>query len=685
MTEGWIIGVDVGGTFTDAIARSRSGDVRVAKVASTPKDPSIGFLQALDELGAQGVALERVGLLFHGTTIATNAVVTGATARVVLVSTEGFRDVMSYRSGSRPRLYDLEQSRPNELVPRRRRLEVRERLSSTGEVVTPLEDGEISRVVDAVAALEPEAVAVALLFSYLDDRHERALADALARRLPEVPVTRSSEVAREFREYPRTATAVANAALRPLVGRYMEDAEAGIRELGVRAPFLVMQSNGGCVPADRAEREAHRLLLSGPTAGVTGAVALGALHGLDGLISMDMGGTSLDVCLVRDGVPPIATVQRAGVHPILVPSVDIVTAGAGGGSIASVDRTGRLRVGPASAGADPGPAAYGLGGDRATFTDANVVTGVLAPDAPLAGRLTLDVDEAHRAVERVGQALGLETRRTAQGVVAVTAAQVSGALRRVSVERGVDPRDFTLVAFGGAGPLLAGPMLEEMSLRAVLVPTHPGLFSASGLLASSLRIDESQTVLHAFGPELVDELAAWYADARARLVAQLRDDGIPGSRTRLVATADCRYLGQGYELSVPLDGPHRRGIAGIPQRFHASHAATYGHADPSGAVEVVTVRLSAFGDLAQPEPPRAEPGRRSPVADAVLGERTAWLPGATGRGRTTWYRRDLLRAGNRIPGPAVIEQMDSTTLVLPGQRADVDAFGGLWIRREGSR
>ncbi len=685
MTETWIIGVDVGGTFTDAIARSRSGEIRVAKVASTTKDPSIGFLDALDELATGGVRLDRADLLFHGTTIATNAIVTGATARVILVSTEGFRDVMSFRSGSRPRLYDLEQPRPNELVKRRHRLEVRERLSSTGQVVTPLDRAEISRVVDEVADRDPEAVAVALLFSYLDDRHERALADALARRLPDVPITLSSEVAREFREYPRTATAVANAALRPVVGRYIVDAESGIRELGVRAPFLVMQSNGGCVPADRAERESHRLLLSGPTAGVTGAVALGALHGLDRLISMDMGGTSLDVCLVRDGVPPIATVQRAGVHPILVPSVDIVTAGAGGGSIASVDRAGRLRVGPESAGADPGPAAYGRGGDRPTFTDAQVVTGVLAPDAPLAGRLTLDADPAHRAVERIGRALGLEARRAAQGIVAVTAAQVSGALRRVSVERGVDPRDLTLVAFGGAGPLLGGPMLEEMSLRAVLVPTHPGLFSASGLLASSLRIDESQTVLGVFEPALLDDLAAWYTGVRERLVAQLRDDGIPRARIRMVASADCRYLGQGYELSVPLGGPHLRGIGGIPRRFHALHAATYGHADPSGPIEIVTVRLSAFGDLAQPEPPRIARGGRAAVADAVLGERTAWLPGSSGRRRTTWYRRDLLRAGNRIPGPAVIEQMDSTTLVLPGQRADVDPFGGLWIRKEGAR
>ena len=327
-------------------------------------------------------------MLFHGTTIATNALLAGGLARVVLATTAGFRDVLGYRDGTRPAVYDLEQPRPRELVRRRDRIEVAERLSGRGEVLTPLTEEEIERVVAEVAGRQPAAVAVSFLFSYLDSRHEDALAEALAKRLPDVPVTVSSAVAREFREYPRTATAALNAGLRPVVGAYLAQLRSRAAALGAGAPLLVMQSNGGCLPAERADGEAHRLVLSGPAAGVAGAVALGAGYGLRRLVSLDMGGTSLDVCLVRDGVPPVTPTQLVGDDPILCPSVDIVTAGAGGGSIAWVDRAGRLRIGPQSAGASPGPAAFGRGGDRSTVTDAHVVAGTLPADAPLAGGLT---------------------------------------------------------------------------------------------------------------------------------------------------------------------------------------------------------------------------------------------------------------------------------------------------------
>jgi len=492
MALGWMVGIDVGGTFTDAIAKHRDGRTRIAKVASTPKDPSIALVDAFEELLKEGVDAPDVGLVFHGTTVATNAMLTGRISRVVLLATEGFRDVMAFRNGTKPLLYDLRQPRPNELVERGDRIEVRERVSGLGEVVEPLTIAEIGRVVDEVAVRGPDAIAIAFLFSYLRDGHERALADALRNAMPGVPVTASSDIAREFREYPRTATAVVNAALRPLVGRFVADAADGLRAIGVEAPFLVMQSNGGCVPAERAEREAHRLLLSGPTAGVAGTIALAARHGVDGVLSFDMGGTSLDVCLVEDGVPPTTSTQTVQDHPILVPSVDIVTAGAGGGSIAEVDRAGRLRVGPQSAGADPGPAAYGRGGTDATLTDAHVVAGILGP-TPLAGRLPLDVDEAERAVSRVARRLGLEPMRAAEGIIAVATAHGVRALRRVSVERGLDPRRYALVAFGGAGPLLAGRVLDELGVATVLIPPHPGLFSAEGLMVTSLRIDDARS------------------------------------------------------------------------------------------------------------------------------------------------------------------------------------------------
>ncbi|GIU99107.1 MAG: 5-oxoprolinase [Actinomycetota bacterium] len=680
--RGWIVGIDVGGTFTDGVAVAPDGELRVAKVPSTPADPSVGLLDCLRRLREGGV--DRVDLLFHGTTVATNAVLTGVRSRVVLLATEGFRDILSYRTGSRPKLYDLMQPRPDEMVPRRDRIEVRERLSSLGEIVVPLTPEEIDRVVEETAARSPEAVAVAFLFSYLNDRHERAIGRALRARLPEVPVTLSSEVAREFREYPRTATAVVNAALRPVVGRYVRRAAAGLRELGVDAPFLVMQSNGGCVPAERADREAHRLILSGPAAGVAGALALAGRHGLGRVIAFDMGGTSLDVCLAQDGVPPVTPVLRANDHPILAPSVDIVTVGAGGGSIASVDRAGRLRVGPESAGADPGPAAYGRGGTAPTLTDAFVAAGVLGPETPLAGELPLDVELARGAVARVGEAVGLDLRTAAEGIIAIAAAHAARALRRVSVERGIDPREFVLVAFGGAGPLLAGWTLEDLGLRAVLVPPLPGLFSAQGLMSTSLRIDGSQTVLSVLGPRVIREALAWFDRTGRRLLRQLREDGVDPARARVVGSVDCRYLGQGYELSVPLPTIDAAGLRAVADRFHELHARTYGHADPSEPVEIVTLRLSAFGDLDRPPSPELPRGGSRPRAEALAGERKVHLR-RTGRAPVPVYRRSHLRAGNRLVGPAIVDQMDATTLILAGQSAEVDRHGNLWIRRSEGR
>ncbi len=681
----WTVGIDVGGTFTDGIAVARDGTILATKVPSTPADPSIGLVEALHQLELEGVPLGSVDLLFHGTTVATNALITGSTSRVVLLGTEGFRDIMSFRTGSRPRLYDLMQPRPTELVPRRDRLEVRERLSSLGEVVVPLSRDEIDRAVEEVASRSPEAVAVAFLFSYLDDRHERAIGEALRARLPDVPVTLSSEIAREFREYPRTATTVVNAVLRPIVGRYLRAAAEGARALGVDAPFLVMQSNGGCVPADRADREAHRLVLSGPTAGVAGVLALGARHGLPRVIALDMGGTSLDVCLAQDSVPPVTPVLDAQDHPILAPSVDIVTAGAGGGSIAFADRAGRLRVGPQSAGADPGPAAYGRGGSEATVTDAHVVAGILGASTPLAGRLALDVDEAERAVRGVGDAIALDAPTTAEGIIAVATAHAVRALRRVSIERGLDPRDFALVAFGGAGPLLAGRLLDELGLGSVLVPPHPGLFSAHGLMSTSLRIDDSQTVLSVLRPEVMGEMLSWYRSARDGLVDQLRADGIAARRIRVTGSIDCRYLGQGFELSVPLRTLDRAGLNGMAARFHELHEATYGHADPAETIEIVTMRLSAFGELDQPEPPLLPRGGPRPRAEAHVEDRVISLERLGAGRRVPVFRRDLLRAGNRLPGPAIVDQMDSTTVILTGQRAEVDRHGNLWIRSGGVR
>ena len=674
-----LVAVDIGGTFTDAVAFGPDGAVLVAKVPSTPEDPSKAFEHSLAELVCAGLDLALVDLIFHGTTVATNAMLNDRLARVLLLTTEGFRDVLSYRNGARPLVYDLEQPRPSELVARTDRIGVKERLSSKGEEVVALTAEEVAFAVKTVADQSPAAVAISFLFSYLDDSHERTVADAIHESFPELPVTRSSSVAREFREYPRTATAVVNAGLRPLVGEYLLRMQATLSNLNVPGPLLIMQSNGGCVPAHRAGEEAHRLLLSGPAAGVAGTVALGREYGIDHLVSFDMGGTSLDVCLIQDGTPPVTATLTVASHAILCPSVDMVTIGAGGGSIAEVDSAGRLAVGPKSAGASPGPAAYGKGGEHPTVTDAHVVLGTLPTGIELAGGLTLDADAAHLVVARLGEQLGLSPEETADGIVRVSVAHMSLALRRVSVERGLDPENYTLVSFGGAGPLHSGLLLRELGFRSLLVPRHPGLFAAAGLVSTDLRIDESRTVLEILEADALPELAAWLKATAGDMTDRLVQDGIARRGVRIIASADCRFVGQGFELNVALPTLTVQGLRSITRRFNDLHLRTYGHTDPEGRVEVVTMRLSAFGALPGIATTTIARAGRVPVEKAVLATTKARLPGGRRLRTLRVYDRERLRAGHRIEGPAIIHEIDATTLLLDGQRARVDTRANMWI------
>ena len=670
----WTVAIDIGGTFTDVVADDGAGRRLTAKVPTVPADPARGLLNALQELGPRGLAFDDVSLVFHGTTIATNAVINDRLARVALLTTKGFRDILTYRSGSRPDAYDLRQRRPREFVPREDRIEVDERISGTG-VVNPLSEAEIERVVGEVESRGPQAVAISFLFSYLDDGHERALEDALRVTLPDLPVSRSSEVAREFREYPRTVTITVNAGLRPVVRDYLARAEQGIRKLGIPGNFLVMQSNGGGVPAARAEAEAHKLLVSGPAAGVAGAVALGAATGRTRLLSLDIGGTSADVCLIRDGEASVVPMRHIDSHPILSPSLDIHSAGAGGGSIVEVDRSGALKVGPRSAGADPGPAAYGLGGSNATLTDAHLVAGTLGVRTALGGSLTLDREAALDAIGRVGSQLGLSASSTAEGVVAIANAHLEAALRRVSIDRGEDPRDYTLVAFGGAGPLHAGQLMRDLSMQEAVIPRHPGLFSAAGLLATDLRIDESATVLRIIDANSIGRIGSWFESTGRALRIRLEEDGIDRNRIRLQPSIDCRYKGQGFELGVPVVSgaldPDR-----VCQDFRDIHHTLYGHTSVE-PVEAVTLRMSAFGALAVGTGSSVEELARVP---RPVSARTLKLREMRDPVRVAVYSRDDLGRGSRLAGPCIVEQPDATTVVLAGQSARVDGHGNLWIK-----
>jgi N-methylhydantoinase A len=674
------VGIDVGGTFTDAVAIRSDGAVRLAKVPSAPDDPARAFLAAVVALAGDGVEPAAIGRLVHGTTVATNALLMGSLDRVVLVATRGFRDVLGIRDGLREAMYDLFAPRPAELVRRADRLEVDERMGRDGRPVVALTDEEIARVVGAVRRRRPRSVAVALLFSYASDAHERRIADALREALPGVPVTCSSDVAREFREYPRTATTAIAAGLRPLLERYISRAETAARDVGVRAQLLVMESSGGVLPAGHAAQEPHRLVLSGPAAGVGGAIEVAGRLGILDCLTLDMGGTSVDVALVRDGRAPTVPIQRHDGTPLVVPAIDIETAGAGGGSIAWLDPAGALRVGPASAGAIPGPACYGSGGRLPTVTDAHVVAGSIGETTALAGSLRPDRARAVQAIATLAEPLGLPVDAVAEGILRIVTATVASAFRRVSLERGVDPRGLPLVAFGGAGPLHAGRLVRELGLGEAIVPPTPGLLSAAGLVGADLRLDAALTVLVRLDDADWRTLVAWYREASARLRRQLIRDGVARGSHEVSGFVDCRYVGQGYEIGVPLETIGVRGMRAVVGAFHREHEARYGHrsTDP---VEAVTLRVSVVGRLAHPEAPSVALRRRAaPVRDACLEERSLVVPGSNARVAASVWRRDRLLPGNRIGGPAIVEQLDATTVVLPGQDAFVGRLGELHVR-----
>lgn len=674
----WTISIDTGGTFTDSVARAQDGNFMLAKVPSTPSDPGLALVHSIQALVKQGLDPSNINLICHGTTIATNAILTNQFSKVALVVTSGFKDVLAIRNGIRPDIYNLHVSRPAQLVEREHCVEVIERVTTGGKVLTELTESEVNRVVAELAMIEPESIAICLLFSYSNDSHESLLAEKIRQSFPGIPVTVSSEIVREFREYPRTSTAVINAGLRPIVGSYLESVQSKIEESGVNAPFLVMQSNGGCAAAIRSAEESHRLILSGPAGGAAGLVALGRQHDLDKLVGLDMGGTSSDICLIKDGTLPLKSTQVINDHTLLAPTVDIHTIGAGGGSIAFVDSTGRLKVGPMSAKAVPGPAAYLKGGTLATLTDAHVVLGTIGQQS-LASGLTLDKEAAVKAVSDIASKLGQDVVQTAIAIVSISVAHMIRALRQVSIERGLDPREFTLVPFGGAGPLHAGLLLRNLNLESALIPNRPGLFSAEGLLSAGVRIDAAQTLLSPFSENEIPQYVNWFNEKQEELRERLLLDGISRNHIEFDLVIDARYLGQGYELPVNLL-PTLGNLNELPDLFHSAHKALYGHANLDQPIEVVTLRLSARGSFPELEPVKIEQGTKAVEPEARLGIQSVIFPGFPSGVDTAIYQREKLLAGNEFDGPCIVHQMDSTTVVLPGQKVIVTPHGDLLIK-----
>jgi N-methylhydantoinase A len=700
MTPRYRLGIDIGGTFTDAaLIDEATGEIRIAKVATTPADPSGGFLEAASGLLHQtGVPPQAVRSVVHATTVATNALMQGKVAATGFVTTEGFRDLLEIARQVRPSLYDLRFEKPRPLVPRNRCFAVPERLDAQGRVLRPLDEEAVRRVAAQLRREGVEAVAVCLLHSYVNPVHEQRVGAILRETLPGVAVCLSSEVAPEFREYQRASTTVINAGIQPVVGRYLGGMAARLAEAGLPPGLLVMQSSGGVFSAEAACARPVFMVESGPAAGVMAAAYLGNTLGYRDVISLDMGGTTAKAALIQRGMPrvtkdfEVGAVARpggggsAGGYPIRTPVLDLVEIGAGGGSVAWVDSGGRLRVGPVSAGADPGPACYGKGGKEPTITDANLVLGRLNPRYFLGGQITLDVDRAGAAIqERCARALGLDVVEAAHAIVEIANAAMVNALRLVSVQRGYDPRDFTLIAFGGAGPLHANRLAAETEMAATLVPVSPGVTSALGLLVTDLKHDYAQTLMQRADRLDLPAIETVYRRLTDEGQRTLTREGLSGAEMTFLRHVDLRYIGQSFELTVPLPagtlGPGE--VAQVVEDFHRAHERAYGYSAPAEPVEWVNLRLTALGTIAKPrlrELP-ATGGRVPSVADAQKASRPVYFAETGGPAVCPIYDRSRLPAGGLVVGPAVIEEFDSTTVVHPGYHALVDRFGNLLLRR----
>jgi N-methylhydantoinase A len=672
--------VDVGGTFTDlALVRAEQSGVVTWKVPSTPRDPAEGILAGLEELlRAEGLAGGDVGFLAHGTTVATNALLERKGAPTGLLTTKGFRDLLEIGRQIRPHLYDLQADKPPPLVPRRLRLEVTERLLADGKVFRPLDLDEARAALATLRETGVEAVAICLLHAYANPMHEATLARLAAEALPEAFVSASHRVVPEFREFERLSTTVLNAYLGPIVSRYVGHFRARVRDLGIAVTPYINQSNGGVISVALAGECPIRTILSGPSAGVMGAHAVARRAGHARIITFDMGGTSTDVCLV-EGEAPSATSQRlVEGYPVKTPMLDVHTVGAGGGSIAWVDSGGALKVGPQSAGADPGPAAYDRGGREATVTDAHVLLGSLNPVALLGGRMPIRRDKAEAALGRLGAPVGLGAAEAARGILAVVTANMARAVRVITVQQGRDPREATLVAFGGAGPLHAVSLARELGIRQVLVPEAPGILCAMGLLVEDLRTDFARTRVTATAGATSGQVRGLFDEMETEAHQWFEAEAVPPARRALRRLVDMRYAGQNYELSIPLawaDG--RPDLAALAAAFHREHERAYGHAAPDEPTQLVCFRLTAIG---RTPPLDLAPARRGPAAgDAVIARRPVWFLEAERPLESPVYARERLEPGRAIAGPALIEQPDATTLLPPGSAARPDEQGNLVI------
>ena len=656
-------GVDIGGTFTDLVLSDR-GRFRIHKLLSSPHNPAQSMLDGLEAITPGGIsALTQVA---HGSTVATNAILERQGARAALITTAGFRDLLFIGRQDRPELYALHPSIPPPLIPRDRCYEVPERLDFLGNVLQPLDVSALDQVLDEIAQKDVDSIAVCLLFSYVNDEHERQIKQRIIKRGAvkyDWQIVLSSQVLPEFREYERASTVALEAFVRPVMTRYIGQLET---DLPKRTSLRIMKSDGGVMRASRIREQAIHTALSGPAAGVMGAFQVARAAGYDRIITLDMGGTSTDVALIAGRPQPRPESSIDGL-PMRIRMLDIETIGAGGGSIARMDAGGALRVGPESAGANPGPAIYGQGGTQVTLSDANAILGRLDAEHFLGGAMALDINAGIEAMGKLGQQVGFSTIATAKGVVDIANVNIDRAIRRVSIARGHDPRDFTLVAFGGAGPLHACEAAERLDIPRVLVPSSPGVLCALGLLLADVAVDYSQSVMLLARADHIDGLAARRQNLLQLAGTDLQQEGMGEDEMLFAVSLDMRYKGQAYELNIPFSSR-------VVEDFHEAHRTTYGHALPDRDVEIVNIRVQGTGLVQKPAFERTEPHESAALP---FSEIESPLGGAIRR-----FHRDQLSAGSTLEGEALIFQMDSTTYVPPGWNARVDAYLNLILTRD---
>jgi len=680
--SGHILALDVGGTFTDVVlVEADGGGWSTAKVDSVPSDPALGFFDGIDKMvRVSGVSAPDIALLLHGSTVATNAILEGKGAKTGMLVSDGFKYVLEIGRAEVPRKANLYAwVKPKRPIPPRLIQETPERIRPDGTIVTPLSEAVCRDAARRLGALGVEAVAVLFLHSYANPVHERRAAEILREELPGVEIALSSDVLPVFREFERGMATALNARVQPLVGRYIGKLAAGLEDRGIKAPLRIMKSNGGIFSPEQAARQSIHLALSGPAAGVQGAARVAGLADHRNLLTIDMGGTSADVCLIQDGAPSISKDGEIGPFPLSISIVDIHTIGAGGGSIAAVTDQGGLIVGPESAGADPGPACYDKGGGRPTVTDANLLLGRVPPHL-LDGEVALDPALAERAItDHVARPLGIGAIQAARGILAIVNNNMVGALKVVSVEKGYDPRAFTLCPFGGAGPMHGGELARLLAVPRTLIPRHPGILCAIGLLASNLQHDFVRTCIQRAPDYDRSVLAATFDALMQEAEARLKSEGVSHDRQRYTRSADLRYAGQGVEITVPwaVEDLSASSVERLIADFHGLHERLYTFSDPQAAVEIVNLRVTATGlmdDTVMPEVDAVGAGTAAPAS----GVRQVVFDGDEPINVPT-YRREALLAGHVITGPAIVDQLDTTTVILPGQHADVDRWGNIFL------